>query len=247
MLNDSEVIKVGVEAALSPFVHLIQQLAGPAAEEIGLAFHDSIKAWRFKRQLRLLQKLKEYLDVAGITPKQIPIKLLVPALNYATLEEDNTLQDRWAMLLANAADPKSEIENLPSFAEILKQLSFSDARFLEVLFACECESFRPGHLGPGLRDKNHLLTLYIKTFAAQLCEMTRSDIKTPENIKLLADRTLSFEVTLTNLLRLGIVTETLSLSGPARLNKDVPEIQGKYGLTHLGVEFCKACCQPPKK
>ena len=44
------------------------------------------------------------------------------------------MSDRWASLLANAADPASDNSSDPSFIEILKQLSPVHARILEAVY-----------------------------------------------------------------------------------------------------------------
>ena len=40
-----------------------------------------------------------------------------------SVEDYESLQERWAALLANAADPKRDGQVLPSFVEILKELT----------------------------------------------------------------------------------------------------------------------------
>src|SRR6266536_6242382 len=86
MSSESELIKATVEAAIEPFRDLIRKLAGPAFEEIGLTLQDSVKVWRFKRLIRLWQKVKEYVDEAGISPRVIPKKLLHAAVECGSLE-----------------------------------------------------------------------------------------------------------------------------------------------------------------
>jgi hypothetical protein len=54
-------------------------------------------------------------------------------MQNASLEGDDNLQDKWAALLANAADP-TQATVLPAFPEILRQLSNHDARFLSRLY-----------------------------------------------------------------------------------------------------------------
>lgn len=44
------------------------------------------------------------------------------------------MQEKWAALLANAADPNAELSILPSFSEILKQLSAKEVAILESIF-----------------------------------------------------------------------------------------------------------------
>jgi hypothetical protein len=110
-----------------------QKLAGPAAEELGYTLQDSIRVYRFKRRIRLFQKIKEICKTAGIEPHAVPLKILLPSVEYASVEENDELQDRWAALLANAADSSSNITILPAFSEVLRQLNPEEVRFLDVL------------------------------------------------------------------------------------------------------------------
>jgi Abortive infection alpha len=51
----------------------------------------------------------------------------------ASLEEDPNLQDKWANLMANAADPRRKYDISPLFQTILRELSPRDALFLDAL------------------------------------------------------------------------------------------------------------------
>jgi len=134
LADEDKLVKAGVEAALKPFADLLQKLAGPAAEEIGLTFKDHLRVFRFKRQLRLFQRTKEMLEDAGIEPKKVPLKLLRPIMESGSLEEDDILQDKWAALLANAVTGNEERVH-PSSIEVLKQISALEAQFLDCLYS----------------------------------------------------------------------------------------------------------------
>jgi Abortive infection alpha len=126
-----DLAKAGFDAAMAPFAELLQKIGGPAAEEIGLTLQDHVRVFRLKRQIRLLQKTKAILDRAGIEPGRVPLKLLGTIVDNATLEEDDSLQDMWAALLANNA---VGIGHEVMFPEILRQLSPADARLLRNCF-----------------------------------------------------------------------------------------------------------------
>jgi hypothetical protein len=123
------VTKATMEAVLEPVKDLVQKLAGPAAEELGLALGEHMRQFRFKRQLRLLTRTKQMLEDADISPKQVPLKLLYPLIQNGELEEDDSLQDKWAALLANSCKEGNQV--LPSFTEILKQITPDEAKFLD--------------------------------------------------------------------------------------------------------------------
>jgi hypothetical protein len=54
-------------------------------------------------------------------------------VTYATLEEDEELQDVWARLLANAADASTLIELRTAYIDILKELTAFDVKILSML------------------------------------------------------------------------------------------------------------------
>jgi abortive infection alpha-like protein len=135
MADEDKLVKAGVEAALKPFADLLEKLAGPTAEEIGLTFKDHVRVFRLKRQLRLFQRTKEMLQEAGIEPKHVSLKILGPIVESASLEENDSLQDKWAALLATAASADEDEQVHPSFVEVLKQLSALDSQFLDCIFS----------------------------------------------------------------------------------------------------------------
>jgi hypothetical protein len=64
---------------------------------------------------------------------EVPFNILQPALEAASLQEDPDMQTVWANLLANAADPRHSNPVLPSFANMLKELTSREIKFLEGL------------------------------------------------------------------------------------------------------------------
>jgi len=89
------------------FTEFTKAMLGPAANEVAKRIHDEFRLYRFGRQLEMLKKAEKMAKDAGFTPKAVPIKLLFPLLEGASLEENETLHDMWAALLANAASPEN--------------------------------------------------------------------------------------------------------------------------------------------
>jgi Abortive infection alpha len=129
--DEDKLVKAGVEAALEPFADLLDKLAGPAAEEIGLTLKDHVRVFRLKRQIRLFRRVKEMLSDSGMEAGRVPFKLLLPLVENASNEETDDLQDRWAAMIANAAINRPVH---PSFPEILKQLSEREAFYLDACY-----------------------------------------------------------------------------------------------------------------
>jgi hypothetical protein len=85
---------------------------------------------------------------AGIEPRPVPPKLFLPILESASLEQDESLQERWAALLANAALPGRQPAVSAAFAEILKELSPSEVRLLDRLYNAVCVQIAHRKLAP---------------------------------------------------------------------------------------------------
>jgi hypothetical protein len=127
--DGSELVKVGVEGALKPFADLLDKLAGPMATEIGQTFGDAARVFRFKRALKLLEKVQRITREAGFEPQAVQPKLLLPILEHASLEEEEPIHDRWATLLANAANLDFKRALYPAFIHVLADLSLGKFSF----------------------------------------------------------------------------------------------------------------------
>jgi hypothetical protein len=236
--DEVEIVKAGVEAALKPLADLLDKIAGPAAEELGLSLKDNVVAWRFRRQVRLLEQTNEMMKRAGLKPKQVPFKLLAPIVQNASLEDDDGLQNRWAALLANNASGKYTETVFP---EILKQLSAADAHLLNMCLR-EILSEPTGRNSP----PTHTIESTIKDWREVLVERWRKPPPFPLS-----------ELSLGNLIRLGLVAsphpEWDALPSPNFFPRpgDSPTGSrtakaGKYRLSGIGVEFVYACADPAK-
>lgn len=101
------------------------KFVGPAAESLGKV------AWERAQQLG--QQAHQLLTAVGREPQPVEPKLLVPLVQAAALETDELLAEKWAVLLANAADPEKRIAVQPGFVEVLRQLTPTDALVLDAL------------------------------------------------------------------------------------------------------------------
>lgn len=121
--------------ALDPGVQeFAEQVTGAGRRELGEWIADHIRLRRWKTQLAILTKAKQYAHEAGFSPQAVPLKTLAPLLEGASLEEegDEGMSDRWASLLANASSPGAVVP--PSFPEILSQITSVEARLLDQVF-----------------------------------------------------------------------------------------------------------------
>ncbi|MBI3049124.1 MAG: DUF4393 domain-containing protein [Acidobacteria bacterium] len=132
--------KGAVEGILKPVHDLILDLAGPAAREFGEAWRTEVRVWRLGRAARHAQRVREFLEPLGLNRRDVPVRFLLRSIEEASLEEDDDLQDRWAMLLANAAAGNERITILPGYIDILRQLTPTHAAVLDMLYAAHGDS-----------------------------------------------------------------------------------------------------------
>jgi hypothetical protein len=220
-----ELAKEGVKEALEPVQNLVKRLFGPAADEIGLSFADSARVWRMKRALRLLQRVNAMLEAAGVQPKQVAPRLLFPILDGASLEDDDDLQERWAALLANAATPDFDTEILPSFSDVLKQLTSAEARFLETVDAEVLEDDAAGYASvqtaPGV-------FLHVGRLKGRLRKETLESVS---------------PVMLGNLQRLGLLTQLPKAEWGDGMTHSFGATNSMY-FSPFGKAFVRACRKP---
>jgi hypothetical protein len=137
--DQKELAKIGAEAVMRPFGDLINKLFGGPFEEIGGMWKDSLAARRRIRQLALFRKVQKAIDEDGFEPQKIPDNIWVSALQAASLQDDESIQQRWANLLTNAANPDYDGEVAPTFVAILNELTHREVKILDLMY----EEVRP--------------------------------------------------------------------------------------------------------
>jgi hypothetical protein len=92
---------------------------------------NEVRCFNAKRTAKAMEEIYERLNHAGIEPKKVPIKTLIPILENISIEEDETLSDKWSKLL------ESSIQGTfihPSYIDILEKISPNDAKVLDIIF-----------------------------------------------------------------------------------------------------------------
>lgn len=123
-----------VEKAIDIAKDFLDKLIMPTIEEAGLLLKDQVTYIKFKNQVKILNKAHVYCEKHKISTKTISLKLLCPLLENAALEEDDYLQDKWAMLLGNLVDSEQNIEN-HVFPYLLSQISINEFKVIESLYS----------------------------------------------------------------------------------------------------------------
>jgi len=190
----------GIDAARE-FGAWVAPFIGGSLEQVMGMFRDKLAYMRWERQVRLVQRAKQFLAERGLSSgtRPIPMKLAIPLLQAASLEEDDELQDIWANLLVNAADANSGVEIRRAYISILEELTPLDVRILSTIYS-----------NPALPEQAQLLTYDLPDRIHT--DKPQGDLPRP-----------SEEVTLAlgNLARLGCVTSATYLGDFAAVDRTV--------------------------
>jgi hypothetical protein len=227
---------------------LITALFGPSVTDVSGMIADQVKLRRFKNQITILEKAQGFLNNKGIEPKQLNLKVLAPMIEYSSLEEDETLQEKWAKLIANTLTEGRQVRLEQNCVNILSQISAKEANLLDKLLALaktlrvhkfsnyEKRNWKPKNINVSQDIK--LTTVFISNKRIQeVTNLTKSEV----------------EVILSGLETLGVIKwETPVVDVSASKNSDDPEdldinidvnVYDPIGiyLTHLGIDFIKVC------
>ena len=205
----------GIDATREMGGFIAKYIGGPLEQGIGI-FEDRLKFLRWERQIRLIRRVQEILDESDLkAPTQnVPMKLLIPILQGATLEENDSLQDIWANLLVNAANASFGEEVRSSYISILEQLNPLDAQILNTLYSLPFNE----------SQHNGILTAELPEIA-RIAEEDRKDNPLPPNDEIV--------ICLSNLVRLGCLRPEMTWGGG--------EVFGRVNPTIAGRAFVNAC------
>jgi hypothetical protein len=134
----TDLVTIATTAVLSQFV-------GPGAKYLG--------EQALERAKQVASKAVSLLATVGRETQSVEPKLLLPLVQAAGLETDEDLANKWAALLANAADPKQAAIIKPSYIDILRQLTAHEALLLSCIFEQVDVSKKLADFGPdGMKE-----------------------------------------------------------------------------------------------
>jgi Abortive infection alpha len=233
----------------------IKAVLGEPAKALGGLLTDKVNRRRHANLVKITADAKHKLVEAGLSPKEVPLTIIHPALEAASLEEDPQLQETWANLLANSADPRDLDSVAPSFVVILKELRSREVRFLEALYShAELLSRRPYELRrlTDIAFRQHdLLNIYANAGLSRQPQLTNITVKYGEDHKedFVADYR-EFTFTRELVTRLSILSEVL-LTQVEKLKSLETSQSGEiiidlkhYQFSTLGACFVRACRKP---
>jgi hypothetical protein len=110
----------------------VAKVIGPASNQVGGILEDWTRYFRYKNLLAIADKVENIHASRKIEGKTIPIppRVAIPMLESASLEDDETLQEVWARLIANSTDPHFTAALHPGYIEIVRQMSPDEAIIL---------------------------------------------------------------------------------------------------------------------
>lgn len=249
-----------------------EKVAAQAAIEIVKVLGRAAKGWwddhqerRRERLDNLGRRVGNILNIGAVTPETVADKLAVPILQAASLEDDETLQEKWAGLLASAADPASRDNVHPSFPELLRGLSPQEAKFLDGCLEATKEARGSRVLG----GRANLWILFAQLGLSQYESRSKLGIKlktdSNESEEMLREDQRAFAVVLDHLEALRLLTVETNSDFSSYLdaaltsvrNNDLravksslerqPNVQRTYSITQLGLDFIRACAGPQPK
>jgi len=132
-IMSKNIVDIGKHAVDRAFSFL-DNILNPPLKEVGLLAQDQVRYWRYKNQIRILNRASDILQANEINPRKVPVRTLAPLLNNGSMEEDENMQNRWAALLAKAADPNYSLDFVTIFSEVLRQLSPVEVQILDLMY-----------------------------------------------------------------------------------------------------------------
>lgn len=116
--------------ALHDVTDLFKKLAGPLSEELGLMLGDKVKEYRVRNWIKVQKRVGAMLSASHVSPCAVPPRIFLPILESASIEDDPTLQEYWAALIANSCQKDVS----PAFIHIIKELQPFEARALREIY-----------------------------------------------------------------------------------------------------------------
>ena len=148
---------IGIVANTGNFLN--RAFGGLVEDSVGIVA-DRIKFYRLNNYISLCDKTAEKMREKGIsedtTTKIVPIKIAMPLIEHATMEDNVSLQDYWAHLLANAMDPNFESNVERRHVSLLSEMEPLDLRILNTICLQYQSELKQGTLEDILFEKSKI-------------------------------------------------------------------------------------------
>jgi len=243
MANLDKLLAIGElpKEVLASAERFLSTLFGDAAAEFGGLLADRVRFHRLRNQVRILQRAEEILAEAKLKPNRVSLKTLVPLLEAGSLEDNASVAELWARLLASVAASQNEEAFTVVCVQVLSAISPLEAQILDSLFKEFLVKPRPvyrikQHDGTTRDYHAHGSRLDWATFSSPDIEKRLAVVSTlpGEN----ADHQARYM--LENLARLGIVKR-----GDPSVDDNSLVESDDFHFTILGTRVLAAVCLPP--
>ncbi|MCK9224800.1 MAG: DUF4393 domain-containing protein [Candidatus Muirbacterium halophilum] len=191
-------------------------------QEVAGIIHDKLKYIRWKNILKISDDVEKILKERKVeNTKAIPLKLALPLIDNASLEEDQNLQNLWSNLIANAMDPNFENEIRYGFIDMIKNITPIEAFLLNNFYFI-------------LKRENKLF---------DLSKVNEYSLSKEQFIKILNISIDNYILAANNLMRLQLIGPAILTGGVRMGNEPITIYKGtdRITLTPLGVKFIEAC------
>jgi len=234
--------------AIETAMDFISKIFGPAADQVGGILGDQLKYYRLKQWIRINSKAAKLLEGLNVEPSQLPIKVVLPLLEKASIEDDPDLQDMWAKLLANMSlSITSGLE--VRMIDVMSQMTNLDARIFEFMYREFEINRREVHKFKRLQSSRYL---DIENVPSELVVVLHDEIE----IKF-EDESEFVKISLENLKSIGLITENReveidydnsTMDGSVIIDANGARVidAGNYSISEFGKYFHRHSCVDPK-
>ncbi|WP_097459916.1 Abi-alpha family protein [Mangrovitalea sediminis] len=109
------------------------KIFGDSLIQFGGALADWARYFRYKNFLKIMDKVEAVHEERRSLGRPIPEQYALPILEAASLESEETIQNMWAGLIANATDTSRSLNVKKIFIETLRGFEPLDAKILQYL------------------------------------------------------------------------------------------------------------------
>jgi hypothetical protein len=113
----------------------LNKVVGGTLVELGGTLQDWAKFYRYTNLLKIRDRVEEIHATRRLEGKAIPIppRYAIPLIQRASEEDDPTIQDLWAALIANATDPGKQLDLNKVLLDVLASIEPLDVAILRFL------------------------------------------------------------------------------------------------------------------
>ena len=222
-----DLAKAAGEAVVKEVGRFLQMVIGGPLKGIGGIASDQVSYWRYKNLLKLKDKVDAIHAERALEGKTAPIppRYAIPLIDASSTEDDETIQNMWAGLIANATDHNTRLDVKKIYIDVLQKLEPLDALVLIYLSGKgiptlsesgpeEIDIAELEHEGVSLKDMATSFKISEEEIAGSLVNLHRLECLKVMRPNFLSDAVVSFQV---------------------------GDEYNRYDLSDLGLALLKAC------